>query len=66
MKTIITTVLLITMLPIMCQQRQMSLDVTFDKEKKCLTFTFKNIVGICNRLLLNILQVISQKYGLNL
>ena len=42
MKTIITTVLLITMLPIMCQQRQMSLDVTFDKEKKCLTFTFKN------------------------
>ena len=42
MKTIITTVLLITMLPIMCQQRQMSLDVTFDKEKKYLTFTFKN------------------------
>ena len=32
MKTIITTVLLITMLPIMCQQRQMSLDVTFEKE----------------------------------
>lgn len=24
------------------------------------------IVSICNRLLLNILQVISQKYGLNL
>ena len=42
MKTIITTVLLITMLPIMCQQRQMRLDVTFDKEKKCLTFTLKN------------------------
>lgn len=26
----------------------------------------EDIVSICNRLLLNILQVISQKYGLNL
>ena len=26
----------------------------------------RNTFGICNRLLLNILQVISQKYGLNL
>lgn len=42
MKTIITTVLLITMLPIIGQQRQMSLDTTFDKEKKCLTFTLRN------------------------
>ena len=42
MKTIIITVLLITMLPIMGQQRQMSLNVTFGKQKKCLTFTFKN------------------------
>ena len=42
MKTIITTVLLITMLPIMGQQRQMSLEATFDKQKKCLTFTLKN------------------------
>ena len=33
MKTIITTVLLITMLPIMCQQRQMRLDVTFEEVK---------------------------------
>lgn len=34
MKTIITTVLLITMLPIMGQQRQMSLEATFDKQKE--------------------------------
>jgi len=33
MKTIITTVLLITMLPIMGQQRQMSLEATFDKQE---------------------------------
>lgn len=42
MKIIITTVLLITMLPIMGQQRQMRLEATFDKQKKCLTFTLKN------------------------
>ena len=30
------------MLPIMGQQRQMSLEATFDKQKKCLTFTLKN------------------------
>lgn len=29
-------------------------------------YVWKYIYGICNRLLLNILQVISQKYGLNL
>ena len=42
MKIFITIVLLITMLPIMGQQRQMSLEATFDKQKKCLTFTLKN------------------------
>lgn len=37
--------------------------ITLSKRKDVLTYV---IIRICNRLLLNILQVISQKYGLNL
>lgn len=41
-KIIVAILLLIATLPIRSQQRQMSLDVTFKKEKRCLTFTLKN------------------------
>lgn len=41
-KIVILMLFTFTTLTAMCQQRQMSLDVTFDKEKKCLTFTLKN------------------------
>ena len=46
MKTIITTVLLITMLPIMCQQRQMSLDVTFSGIPKRMTVAIQEVFTI--------------------
>lgn len=36
-------------------------DVTFN-----IILRLDSLISICNRLLLNILQVISQKYGLNL
>lgn len=41
-KIIVAILLLIATLPIRSQQRQMSLDVTFKKDKRCLTFTLKN------------------------
>lgn len=41
-KLIILVLLTLVMSPIMGQQRQMSLDVTFDKQTKCLTFILRN------------------------